>query len=75
MGETAFLYEWNIETLEEVRWLMAEGYGKRVEKQAQKGWEALDKVKTMTLFNKTTSMIDKTMALFDKTKPMNTLFN
>ena len=51
-----------------------EALDKRGEKQAQKGREALSKVKTMTWFNKTTSMIDKTMALFDKTKPMNTLF-
>ena len=47
-----------------------EGLDKKDVKQAQKGWEALSKVKTMTLFIKSTSMIDKTMALFDKTKTL-----
>ena len=47
-----------------------EGLGKRVVKHVQKGWEALSKVKSMTLIIKSTSMIDKSTSLFDKTTSM-----
>ena len=48
---------------------------KKVARQAQKGWEALSKVKTATMDVKTTSMDDKTATMNDKTTSMNRLLD
>ena len=50
------------------------GLDKRIESKAQKGWEALSKVKTATMDVKTTSMDDKTTTMNDKTTSMNRFY-
>ena len=52
-----------------------EDLDKRVAMQAQKGWEALSKVKTTSRDDKTTSRDVKTTTMNVKTTSMNGLFD